>query len=105
MAIRVTLPEKDEDTDDPSPAESLQMAVRVTCKSFMWSCEVEVPDGYLIFFIDDRAHEECIYFCHSLVPVCITFDKYLPVADAICFVFCRLPSVKINFDYSRKRPV
>lgn len=27
VAIRVTLPEKDEDTDDPSPAESLQMAV------------------------------------------------------------------------------
>lgn len=29
MAIRVTLPEKDEDTDEPSPAESLQMAVSV----------------------------------------------------------------------------
>lgn len=28
VAIRVTLPEKDEDTDEPSPAESLQMAVR-----------------------------------------------------------------------------
>ncbi|CAM9677536.1 unnamed protein product, partial [Hapterophycus canaliculatus] len=27
VAIRVTLPEKDEDTDEPSPAESLQMAV------------------------------------------------------------------------------
>lgn len=29
VAIRVTLPEKDEDTDEPSPAESLQMAVRM----------------------------------------------------------------------------
>lgn len=28
VAIRVTLPEKDEDTDEPSPAETLQMAVR-----------------------------------------------------------------------------
>lgn len=27
VAIRVTLPEKDEDTDEPSPAESLQMSV------------------------------------------------------------------------------
>ncbi|CAM9510817.1 unnamed protein product, partial [Sphacelaria rigidula] len=27
VAIRVTLPEKDEDTDEPSPAETLQMAV------------------------------------------------------------------------------
>lgn len=27
VAIRVTLPEKDEDTDEPSPAESLQMQV------------------------------------------------------------------------------
>lgn len=30
VAIRVTLPEKDEDTDEPSPAESLQMAVRLS---------------------------------------------------------------------------
>lgn len=29
VAIRVTLPEKDEDTDEPSPAESLQTAVRM----------------------------------------------------------------------------
>lgn len=36
MAIRVTLPEKDEDTDEPSPAESLQMAVSPVL--VFWKC-------------------------------------------------------------------
>lgn len=35
VAIRVTLPEKDEDTDEPSPAESLQMAVRLPVKMIL----------------------------------------------------------------------
>lgn len=45
VAIRVTLPEKDEDTDEPSPAESLQMAASV----LVYDSTYGVPFFNLVF--------------------------------------------------------
>lgn len=43
MAIRVTLPEKDEDTDERSPAESLQMAVSAPVQMFLSELNCDFP--------------------------------------------------------------
>lgn len=48
VAIRVTLPEKDEDTDEPSPAESLQMAVRMLDQDdYLWNSGLSDSAAFL----------------------------------------------------------
>lgn len=88
VAIRVTLPEKDEDTDEPSPAETLQMAVRPsTCGCVRAARAFSVPTtAEVCLSFDGRSSE---------VLMALTSQGWVYFVWSLFFVDCTVHCVQV----------
>lgn len=106
MAIRVTLPEKDEDMDGPSPAESLQMSVSTPLS--MDRPALHFMLGYVIVINNQLGRE--LYTDHDVVDVFTAIYMRIRllvlliiarVNDGLQVSVCRQARREFSFDLCR----